>query len=103
MVVVLRPLVRWRFSSFDPLSFFSFPKYPHELPGCKWLKCIPLFAGRLGESIEDHLVVFSKLLDDFVVEYGDVVMRMFVSNLKGEAQTWYKSLPGASIDGCDSF
>jgi hypothetical protein len=30
-------------------------------------------------------------------------MRMFVSTLEGEARTWYKSLPDASIDGWDSF
>jgi hypothetical protein len=73
------------------------------LPAHKWLKCLPLFAGRLGESIEDHLAAFSKLLDDFEVEHKDVVMRMFVSTLEGEAQTWYGSLPDVSIDGWDSF
>ena len=30
-------------------------------------------------------------------------MKMFVSTLEGEAQTWYKSLPDASIDGRDAF
>jgi hypothetical protein len=37
------------------------------------------------------------------VEHEDVAMRMFVSTLEGEARTWYKSLPDASIDGWDSF
>jgi hypothetical protein len=103
MVAAVRPPGRWRFSAFDPLSFVAFPDYPHDLPACKWLKCIPLFAGRLGESVEDHLAAFSKLLDDFEVEHEDVAMRMFVSTLEGEARTWYKSLPDASIDGWDSF
>jgi hypothetical protein len=62
-----------------------------------------LFAGKFGESVEDHLADFSKLLDDFEVEHEDVAMRMFVSTLEGEARTWYKSLPDASIDGWDSF
>ena len=75
---------RWRFSAFDPLSFVAFPNYPHDLHACKWLKCIPLFVGRSGELVEDHLVAFSKLLDDFEVEHEDVAMRMFVSNLEGE-------------------
>jgi hypothetical protein len=67
------------------LSFVAFPDYPHDLPAREWLKCIPLFVGRLGESIEDHLAVFSRLLDDFEVEHEDATMRMFVSTLEGEA------------------
>jgi hypothetical protein len=43
------------------------------------------------------------VVDDFDVEHEDVVMRMFVSTLEGEARAWYKSLPDASIDGWDSF
>jgi hypothetical protein len=65
MTAVVRPPGRWRFSVFDPPSFFAFPDYTHDLRARKWIKCIPLFAGRLGESIEDHLDAFSKLLDDF--------------------------------------
>jgi hypothetical protein len=57
----------------------------------------------VGESVQGHLTAFSKLLDDFEVEHEDVAMRMFVLTLEGEAQTWYKFLPDASIDGWDSF
>jgi hypothetical protein len=103
MTAIVKRPVRWRFFAFDPLSFVAFPDYPHELCTRKWLKCLPLIVGRSGESIEDHLVVFSKLLDDFEVEHEDVAMRMFVLTLEGEAQTWYKSLLDASIDGWDSF
>jgi hypothetical protein len=103
MTAAVRPLVRWRFSAFDPLSFVAFPDYPHDLPARKWLKCLPLFAGRSKELVEDHLASFSKLLDDFEVEHEDLVIRMFVSTLEGEARTWYKSLLNASIDGWDSF
>jgi hypothetical protein len=103
MDAVVRPPVRWRFSTFDPLSFVAFPDYPHDLPAHKWLKRIPLFAGRLGESVEEHLDKFLQVVSDFEVEHEDVVMRMFVSTLEGEARAWYKSLPDASIDGWDSF
>jgi hypothetical protein len=72
MAATVRPPRRWRFSSFDPLSFVSFLDYPHDLPTCKYLKLLCLFAGRLGESIEDHLTIFSKLPDDFEVEHEDV-------------------------------
>jgi hypothetical protein len=99
----VRPPVRWKFSAFDPLSFVAFPNYPHDLPVHKWLKCRPLFVGRLGESVEDHLAKFLQAVGDFDVEHEDVVMRMFVSTLEGEVRAWYKSLPDASIDEWDSF
>jgi hypothetical protein len=49
------------------------------------------------------LTDFLKFVDDLEVEYEDVVMKMFVQTLEGDARTWYKSLPDASIDGWDSF
>jgi hypothetical protein len=85
MDVIVRPPVRWIFSTFDPLSFATFLDYPHELPAHKWLKCIPFFAGQLGESVEELLDKFLEVVIDFEVEHEDVVMRMFVSTLKGEA------------------
>jgi hypothetical protein len=94
---------RYRFSAYDPLSFVAFPDYPHDLPAGKYLKRLPRFTGKLGVSTEDHLADFLQVVDDFDVEHEDVVMRMFVPTLEGEARAWYKSLPDASIDGWDSF
>jgi hypothetical protein len=37
------------------------------------------------------------------VEYEDIVMKMFMQTLEGDARAWYKSLPIASINGWDSF
>jgi len=65
----VRPTLRWRFSAFDPLSFAAFPSYPHDLPARKWLKRIPLFSGRLGELVEDHLAKFLQVVGDFNVEH----------------------------------
>ena len=81
MAAVVRPPGRWIFFAFDQLSFVAFPDYPHDFAASKWIKCLPWFVGRLGESVEDHLDAFSKLLDDFEVEHEDVAMRMFVSTL----------------------
>jgi hypothetical protein len=103
MDATVRPIVRWIFSAFDPLSFVAFPDYPHDLPARKWLKHIPLFLRRLGESFNDHFDKFLQVVWDFNVEHENVVMKMFVSNLEWEARAWYKSLPNASIDGWVSF
>jgi hypothetical protein len=103
MAATVRPLVRWRVSAFDPLSFVSFLDYPHDLLAREWLKHISLFAGRLEELIEDHLANFLQVVSDFDVEHEDVVMRMFVLNLEGEARAWYVFFLDPSIDGWDSF
>jgi hypothetical protein len=50
-----------------------------------------LFPGRLGELVENHLAKFFQVVGDFDVEDEDVVMRMFLSTLEGEARAWYKS------------
>jgi hypothetical protein len=44
-----------------------------------------------------------KFVDDLEVEYEDMVMKMFMQTLEGDAQTYYESLPVASADGWDSF
>jgi hypothetical protein len=71
---------------FDPLSFVAFPDYPHDLPAGDYLKRLPRFAGKFGVSTEDHLADFLTVVEDFDVEHEDVVMRMFVSTLEGEAR-----------------
>ena len=43
--------------------------------------------------VNDHLSALLKFVDELEVKYQDVVMKMFVQILKGDAQTWYKSLP----------
>jgi hypothetical protein len=72
MAADVRPPVRWRFSTFDPLSLDAFPDYPHDLPTHKWLKRTSLFAGRLEESVEEHLAKFLQVVSDFDAEHEDV-------------------------------
>jgi hypothetical protein len=43
-------------------------------------------------SVEDHLTDFLKFVDDLEVEHEDIVMKMLVQTLEGDAQTWYKTL-----------
>jgi hypothetical protein len=42
-------------------------------------------------------------MDDLEIEHEDIVMKCLMQTLKGDARTWYKALPQASIDGWDSF
>jgi hypothetical protein len=103
MVGAPRPLERFILSVYDPISFVAFPDFPRDLHVREYLKGLPLLAGKFGVSAEYHLADFLKLVDDCEVEHGDVVIRMFVQTLEGDARIWYKSLPNASIVGWDSF
>jgi hypothetical protein len=103
MADVARPLVRYKLIVYAPLIFVAFPNHPDDLPPGEYRKHLPLFAREFGVLVEDHLADFFKVVDECDVEYEDVVMRMFVQTLEGDAQVWYKSLPDASIDGWDSF
>jgi len=42
-------------------------------------------------------------VDDLEIEHEDVVMKLFVQTLEGDAHAWYKSLQAGSIDGWDLF
>ena len=66
-------------------SFVAYQDYPHDFLEHKWLKCIPLFAERLGESVEEHLYKLLQVVSDFELEHEDVVMRMFVLTREWEA------------------
>jgi hypothetical protein len=83
MVGIVRPQERFRLSVYDPISFVAFPSYQHDLPAYGYHKRLPLFAGKFGVSTEDHLVDFLKVVDDC----DDMVMRMFVQTLEGDART----------------
>jgi hypothetical protein len=85
MAAAMGPLVRWRFYVFDPLSFVAFPDFPHDFLHVNGLNAYLCLQERSEELVEDHLASFSKLLNNFEVEHEDVVTRIFVSTLGGEA------------------
>jgi hypothetical protein len=72
MVGVVRPRERFRLSVYDPISFVSIPDYPHDIPASKYYKHLPLFPGKFGVLVEDHLANFLKVVDDCDMEYEDI-------------------------------
>jgi hypothetical protein len=73
------------------------------MPVGEYGKHLPKFAGNSAVSVQDHFTAFLKFVDNLEVEYEDLVMKMFMQTLEGDAQTWYESLPVASTDGWNSF
>jgi hypothetical protein len=96
--------VRFVFTTYAPLDITQVQGKPNVMPTRDYVKNIlPKFKGNNEITIEDHLSEFSKVIDDMEIQHEYVAMKMFVQTLEGEAHTWYKGIPYASIDGWNSF
>ena len=58
-----------------------------------YLKILPHFSGEDEQTTENHIVVFCNFAESLNVEHLDVVLRLFVQSLDGEARKWFKGLP----------
>lgn len=52
----------------------------------EYLKIIPRFSGEDEQTSKKHIVVFCNFAENLNVEHLDVVLRLFVQSLDGEAR-----------------
>ena len=64
----------------------------------QYLKLLPHFTGEDEVTEKQHLPLFYACTENLNVEHLDVVMRLFVQPLSGEARKWFKGLPNDSIN-----
>lgn len=69
----------------------------------EYLKFLPRFTGEDEIIVEQHLPLFYTFVEKFNVEHLDVVMRLFVHPLSGEARKWFQGLPNGSINDWDGL
>lgn len=62
-----------------------------------YLKVLPRFNGEDENTAQRHIETFYAFAKNLNVEQLDVVLRLFVQSLDGEAINWFKALPNASI------
>ena len=62
----------------------ALPQTLNEMPQ-GYLKVLPRFNGEHNTAAQKHLEVFCAFAEDFNVEHLDVVLRLFVQSLDGEA------------------
>lgn len=62
-----------------------------------YLKTLPCFSGEYEQTIKNHVVVFCNFVESLKVEHLDVVLRLFVQSLDGEARKCFKGLPNNTI------
>jgi len=61
-----------------------------------YLNILPIFNGEDNNMTQRHIETFSAFDGNLNVEQLDVVIRLFVQSLDGEARKWFKGLPNAS-------
>ena len=63
-----------------------------------YLKILPRFSGENDTEAQKHVEIFCSFAENFNVEHLDVVLRLFVQSLDGEARKWFKTLGAHSIN-----
>jgi len=57
-----------------------------------YLERFPQFTGENSNFALKHIEIFFTFVENVNVEHLDVVLRLFVQSLDGEARNWFKSL-----------
>ena len=81
----------------DRYAPINIPQPMNAMPQ-EYLKLLPRFIGEDEVTAEQHLPLFCTFAENLNVEHLDVVMRLFVQSLSGEARKWFKGLPNDSIN-----
>jgi hypothetical protein len=64
---------------------------------------LPIFGKREDDNPAQHLSEFHELMRQWKIHHEDVLLKMFMSSLAGDAHRWYHSLPPASISSLSEF
>ena len=89
---------------FAPLDFSTVPSFPHPVPSIYiWGDHLPRFVEKKEDSPSDHLIIFHQCMIQLDINHEDVLMKMFVFSLEGDAHEWYRSLPPSSIYSLKEF
>lgn len=84
------------------MNFVGIPGYPNSIP-LNVIKVLPKFSGENFESAYQHARNFSDLMCDYGVEDEDVIMRLFIRSLIGDAREWLSCLPDNDISSWDDL
>jgi hypothetical protein len=64
---------------------------------------LPIFSGDGSTDLKRHLDQFLVVCDIHLIEHDDVMVRVFLQTLTGQAYEWYLSLPAQSISSFDDL
>ena len=84
-------------NKYAPLAL---PQVLNDMPQ-DYLKILPRFNGENEVDAHKHLENFCSFAENLNVEHLDVVLRLFVQSLEGEARKWFKTLADHSVNTWD--
>jgi hypothetical protein len=90
---------------FAPLNFSVVPGFSNVVPTIdEWGEYLPRFREDKDDNLADHLLEFHEVIGyQLAIHDDDVLMKMFMYSLAGDARKWYQSLPLASIYSLKKF
>jgi hypothetical protein len=89
---------------FSPFNFSVVPIFPNVVPTIdEWVDFFPIFKEHKDDNPAQHLCEFHELMHQWEIHHEDVLLKMFLFSLAGDAREWYHSLPPASISSLEQF
>jgi hypothetical protein len=89
---------------FAPFNFSAIPSFPNVVPTIdEWVDFFPIFKEHKEDNPAQHLREFHELMHQWEIHHEDVLLKMFMFSLAGDARKWYHSLPPASISSLEQF
>jgi hypothetical protein len=89
---------------FSPFNFSFVPDFPNFVPTMdEWGDFLLTFREHRDDNPAEHLLEFHELMYQWGIHHEDVLMKMFMFSLEGDARKWYQSLPPANISSLEQF
>jgi hypothetical protein len=89
---------------FSPFNFSDVPRFPNVVPVVdEWVDFLPIFKELKEDNPTQHLHEFHELMHQWEIHHEDVLLKIFMFSLAGDAHEWYHSLPPASISSLREF
>ena len=75
---------------FDPCNFSIVPSFPNVVTTIdEWGEYFPRFREDKDDKPIDHFLEFHVAMHRFSILHEDVLMKMFMYSLEGDAHEWY--------------
>jgi hypothetical protein len=89
---------------FSPFNFSFVHGFPNVVPTVdEWGDYFPIFRERKEDNIAQHLRKFYELMHQWEIQHEDLLLKMFMISLAGDAREWYHSLPPTIISSLGEF
>jgi hypothetical protein len=86
------------------LIFSTIPSFPNVFSSPnEWGDYFPIFGKCEEDNLAQNLSEFHELMHQWEIHHEDVLLKMFMFSLAGDAHRWYHSLPPTSISSLSEF